>query len=89
MPKLKIADYFPSISSLDSITVNNFALAHESSCITWNHQKDYAKKGMNGWLLNLKYIVMDGCMLLNKSSTISENCKERKRQVVLYQNSDL
>ena len=34
MPKLKIADYFPSISSLDSITVNNFALAHESSCIT-------------------------------------------------------
>ena len=28
---------------------------------------------------------MDGCMLLNKSSTmISENCKERKRQAVLF-----
>ena len=32
----------------------------------------------------LKYIVMDGCMLLNKGSTTSENCKERKRQAVLF-----
>ena len=32
----------------------------------------------------LKYIVMDGCMSLNKSSTvISENSKERNRQVVI------
>ena len=32
----------------------------------------------------VKYIVMDGCMLLNKSSTvISENSKERNRQAVV------
>ena len=39
------------------------------------------------WMGELKYIVTDGCMLLNKSSTISVNCKERKRQ--WCQNSDL
>ena len=33
----------------------------------------------------VKYIVMDGCMLLNKSSTvISENSKERNRQAVIF-----
>ena len=32
----------------------------------------------------LKHIVMDGCMLLNKGSTISENYKARKKQAVLF-----
>ena len=33
----------------------------------------------------VKYIVMDGCILLNKSSTmISENSKERNRQAVIF-----
>ena len=36
----------------------------------------------------LKYTVMDGCMLLNKlevpQRVISKNCKERKRQAVIF-----
>ena len=52
-------------------------------CSMWNHRKEnYAKTKV--WMGELKYSVLDGCMLLNKSSTISENCKERKRQAVLF-----
>ena len=36
----------------------------------------------------LKYTVMDGCMLLNKlevpQRVISKNCKERKRQAIIF-----
>ena len=40
------------------------------------------------WMGELKYTVMDGCMLLNKlevpQRVISKNCKERKRQAVIF-----
>ena len=87
--QLKIADYFPSILSLQwQYAITSFLGGmREGWCsigvVKPTEGTDYAKKSTNG-PVELKYIVMDGCMLLNKSSTISENCKERKRHAVLF-----
>ena len=69
------------------IVRSNFALArHEGRPVQYVKPPEGisdAKKSMNG-PGELKYIVMDECMFLNKSSTFSENCKERKRHAVLF-----
>ena len=88
------ADYSPSILLLDSTPqlIANWLLIVQSCrprglrvgrCSMWNHRKELCRDKV--WMGELKYIVMDGCMLLNKSSTISENCNwERKRQALVY-----
>ena len=67
---------------------NNFVLArHEGRPVQYRCSettgRNWLCKGKYEWPVWV-YIVMDGCMLLRKSSTISENCKERKRHAVLF-----
>ena len=56
------------------IVHSNFALAYEGRPVQYVKPPEGIVQSMNWW----KYIVMDGCMLLNESSTISETAKREK-----------
>jgi len=73
---------FPFDIVSDLIVRSNFALArHEAPSRPVQYVKPpegIMQRKLYDWMGELKYIVIDGCMLLNwSSSTISDNCKER------------
>ena len=93
------ADYSPSILLLDSTPqlIANWLLIVQSCrprglrvggrCSMWNHRKELCRDKV--WMGELTYRVMDGCMLLNKSSTLSVKTAKTSSSIHWCQNFDL